>query len=169
MHMKRFLWFLASTVGVVVVTIACVPSVLPAAAESVSFEVQVTQAEPEAKTAPTATPAPPDEHWLAEHGEVIFLRCGGDRKVESIPAGQLDIDLNGVDSLAFGCAPWEGGANAAASPAEVKQHWQLAHGQTGYALCGGTPLDGQPAGQWEAKVNGVDSVELTCSPWEGGK
>lgn len=123
----------------------------------------------EAKAAPTATPSALPEHWLLAVGETASLLCGGTPKAEGVPAGELSVNLNGVDSLEFSCAEWEGGASAAATPGETTQHWQLSHHQVGYALCGGEALNGTPAGQWEFKINGVDSVEVTCMEWEGGE
>ncbi len=151
------------------VLVACTASG-SAAADEMRFEVAIVDAAAEeAKTAPTATPQPPDQHWLLTVGETASLLCGEIPKAENIPAGQLDIELNGVDSVAFDCTPWEGGPNAAAAPGETDQHWLLRHNQKGYALCGGTSLDGIPAGQWAFKVNGVDVVEATCMAGEGGK
>lgn len=172
MKIKRGHWLLFVLLGVVAWLIACAPSA-PAAADEMRFEVTVSEVDDavaeEAKTAPTATPPPPDQHWLLAVGETASLLCGEIPKAEGIPAGQLDIDLNGVDSVRFDCAPWEGGPSAAAAPGETDQHWLLRHNQKGYALCGGTSLDGIPAGQWAFKVNGVDVVEATCMAWEGGK
>ena len=122
----------------------------------------------EAKPAPTATPPAPAQHFLLAVGESATLLCGGTPKVEGTPAGQISLKVNGTDSLEFGCSEWEGGPGAAATGGDVDQHWQLEHEQVGYALCGGEALDGIPAGQWEMKVNGVDSVELACRAWEGG-
>lgn len=163
--MGKFRVWVWTWVGLLLLVACGAAADTSSASDGMVLSVQVT----EAKTAPTATPPAPAQHWLLAVGETATLLCGGTPKAEGIPAGELNVDLNGVDSLAFACEEWEGGASAAAIGSETTQHWQLSHHQTGYALCGGEALDGIPAGQWEMKVNGVDSVEMACREWEGGK